>query len=100
VRSVRLKPTFDRCVTAPMSCELARDYGTPMTQMFGIANECQGFVMQDIPRLPARMVGRSPWAFEWDDLANNEHGFRCSGQQDSCSSCCATDKTPAIPIHW
>jgi RHS repeat-associated protein len=75
------------CVT---SCLAARDYGnTWVPRIFGSANEAQGFLMHDIPRLRSRLRGQTAWAFQLDDFASNEVGFACAGRRcESCEECC------------
>ena len=54
---------------------LATKWGGGNARIFGILNEIQGFVWHDALNLPSRMRGDTPWAFQWDDLMNNETGF-------------------------
>ena len=57
------------------SKQLAMEYGNFNARVFGVANEVQGFLWHDIWRLPSRFRGDTPWAFQLDDLINNERGF-------------------------
>jgi hypothetical protein len=74
-------------------------YGnTGPARAFGVGNELQGFVMHDLVNLDDRIEGRSNWAFQMGDLADNEEGFACAPMQcspvstgaiDQCMKCCA-----------
>lgn len=59
-----------------VSCITGARVGTPIARTFGIGNELIGFARWDVPQLPSRLQGRTPWAFQWSDLRNNERGFR------------------------
>ena len=48
----------------------------------GIVNEVQGLILHDIPNLPSRLSGETPWAFQIDDIRANEVGIqRAIGQR-------------------
>ncbi len=75
-----------------VSCEAAQFWGKPLVRFAGGANEIQGFVRWDILNIWSRITGKSPWAFQFDDLANNEQGFACvdrlaSGNDKQCTTC-------------
>jgi RHS repeat-associated protein len=55
--------------------QLARRYGVQNARLYGQLNEVQGLLWQDLPDLPARSLGIRPWAFQADDLLDNEIGF-------------------------
>jgi RHS repeat-associated protein len=66
-------------------------------RLFGIGNEIQGFIWHDLFRLPSRLSGETPWAFQLDDLSANESGFSCadkvrSGECSSCVECCEKER--------
>jgi RHS repeat-associated protein len=63
-----------------VSCITGRKIGAPTARLAGVGNEFQGFVRWDIRMLPSRFRGDTPWAFQWDDLSNNERGFDQSGR--------------------
>jgi RHS repeat-associated protein len=63
-----------------VSCILGNRIGRTPARAAGVANEYIGLVRWDIGRLPSRMSGETPWAFQFDDLANNERGFHVSKQ--------------------
>lgn len=54
---------------------LATKWGIGNARVFGGLNEVQGFLWYDLWSLPSRMRGDTPWAFQWEDLMNNEVGF-------------------------
>ena len=55
--------------------ELAGRYDTMNARMYGALNEIQGFLWHDLWKLPSRIEGDSPWAFQLQDLMDNEIGF-------------------------
>jgi hypothetical protein len=55
--------------------QLASKYGTTNARIFGILNEIQGFLVHDLRDLPGRINGDRPWAFQIEDLMDNEKGF-------------------------
>ncbi len=63
---------------------LTEEYGPGWTRLAGIANELQGFVMHDIPNLPSRLEGDSPWAFQWKDIMANEKGIQSAIKHTQC----------------
>ncbi|MGZ8711105.1 MAG: RHS repeat domain-containing protein, partial [Thermoanaerobaculia bacterium] len=76
------------------SCRTARDYGSWLTRNAGFVNEAQGFFMHDLRMLGSRLRGDTPWAFQPDDLINNERGFACADRIEAnpncttCETCC------------
>ena len=76
------KNSFARHCT--VSCILSKKYGTGITRLTGYINEYQGFYVHDLWDLPRRFRGERPWAFQTDDLAANEEGFKCANKQQ-CS---------------
>jgi RHS repeat-associated protein len=76
-----------------VSCEIGMHWSVGEARAFGVGNEFQGFIWHDLFRLPSRISGETPWAFQLDDFAANEKGFSCvsmvrSGQCGSCEECC------------
>jgi RHS repeat-associated protein len=61
-----------------VSCILGDRVGTGTARAAGFGNEGIGFARWDIPRLGSRLRGDTPWAFQFDDLQNNERGFDAS----------------------
>lgn len=61
-----------------VSCMAASNFGTAGARIAGVGNEIQGLVLHDIPNLRGRISGEQPWAFQPQDLRDNERGFRCS----------------------
>jgi RHS repeat-associated protein len=68
--------------------EMALEYGESTARFYGVMNEVQGFVRQDLGifpdglrsgihwnRLPRAIRGERAWAFQISDLWNNEIGF-------------------------
>jgi len=76
------------------SCRMAREYGSWLTRNAGFVNEAQGFFMHDLRMLGSRLRGDTPWAFQPDDLINNERGFACADRIEAnpkcttCETCC------------
>jgi RHS repeat-associated protein len=76
------------------SCRMALDYGESLTRGAGFVNEAQGFVMHDLRLLRSRLSGQTAWAFQPEDLVNNERGFVCARrirqnrQCTTCETCC------------
>jgi len=72
--------------------EMAYTYGPTISRTLGVGNEVQGFLWHDIWDLDARIRGQRPWAFEWDDLMENEEGIkegtkrRCPEKKDPCGN--------------
>ncbi|MEW6118373.1 MAG: hypothetical protein AB1553_15975, partial [Nitrospirota bacterium] len=60
---------------------LAKEYGPVWARLAGDANEVQGFIMHDIPNLPDRIKGNSPWAFQLKDAQANEMGIQRAIQE-------------------
>lgn len=60
------------------SCMVASNFGTAGARTAGVGNEIQGLVLHDIPNLGGRLSGEQPWAFQLQDLRDNERGFQCS----------------------
>jgi hypothetical protein len=102
------------------SCLTASEFGIAGAFVAGTANEFQGFVVYDftsitsavtninlnpLPGSPAnfidlgnqRLAGKTPYAFQIDDFADNSRGFKCSiaecevggSPQDRCIKCCS-----------
>jgi hypothetical protein len=67
---------------------LAKEYGSGWTRAAGVANEVQGFIVHDIPNLPDRLKGISPWAFQWKDIRANELGIQRAIQKRSTEDKC------------
>ncbi|QSX76736.1 RHS repeat protein [Lysobacter arenosi] len=95
------KNSFARHCT--VSCILSKKYGTGFTRTAGYINEYQGFYVHDLWDLQRRFRGERQWAFQTDDLAANEEGFKCSNKQQctpsgsdaasiatECEKCCTT----------
>jgi hypothetical protein len=59
---------------------VTRDFGPQIARIFGVGNEIQGLLRFDIPNLSARLSGRQPWAFELQDLVDNEKGISLGKQ--------------------
>jgi hypothetical protein len=57
---------------------LASYYGTSAARFAGVGNEIQGLVLHDMPDLFGRITGKRPWAFQLEDLRDNERGFSYS----------------------
>ena len=55
--------------------QMTERYGPDVARGFGALNEVQGFLWHDLWRLRDRIAGRSPWAFQWQDLKDNETGI-------------------------
>lgn len=55
--------------------QLSRQYGVQNARLYGQANEVQGLIWHELFDIPGRLSGQRPWAFQADDLANNEIGF-------------------------
>jgi RHS repeat-associated protein len=70
-----------------VSCESSQVYGAGTTRVMGIINECQGLLI-DLRNLRNRLNGRTPWAFQVEDLRNNERGFECQRLGQDCKRCC------------
>ena len=86
-REFRGQNQMRHCV---FSCRMALEYGPDLTRLAGVVNEEQGFYMHDLPMLGSRLRGQTPWAFEFQDLWNNEIGFACAryvGAHTKCSTC-------------
>jgi len=58
----------------------AEAYGKLNAFLVTSGNEALGFIVHDIPRLPSRIMGKSQWAFEWQDFRNNWQGIQKAGQ--------------------
>jgi RHS repeat-associated protein len=54
---------------------LTREVGPTTTRNLGVLNEIQGFIWHDLPHLRSRLSGQTPWAFQFDDLIDNEIGI-------------------------
>lgn len=54
---------------------LTREVGPTTTRNLGILNEAWGFVWFDLRNLPARLSGQRAWAFQLQDLVDNEIGI-------------------------
>ncbi|KRA17400.1 hypothetical protein ASD69_11950 [Lysobacter sp. Root604] len=61
-----------------VSCIVGDRMGTGKARAAGVGNEVIGFIRWDIRMLGSRLRGDTPWAFQWDDLQNNERGFSAS----------------------
>jgi len=76
------------------SCRMALEYSSELTRYAGFVNEAQGFVMHDLRMLGSRLRGQTQWAFELEDLLNNERGFDCADRVarnrkcTTCEACC------------
>lgn len=55
--------------------DLAERYDIMNARMYGMLNEIEGFLWQDLRHLPSRLEGNSAWAFQLQDLRDNEIGF-------------------------
>lgn len=55
--------------------QMTERYGPDIARAFGVLNEVQGFLWHDLWRLRDRIAGRSPWAFQEQDLVDNETGI-------------------------
>lgn len=51
----------------------------PIIRVAGVGNEIQGSVLRGIPNLEVG-CGDESWAFQPDDLFDNEDGFFCSAR--------------------
>jgi hypothetical protein len=97
-----------------VSCIMAKRYGTDTARIAGYANEAQGALLVDLPIMwngimkisptereeylaIGRLTGTVPWAFQLDDLENNERGFKCAKREcedksksdkENCIECC------------
>jgi len=69
-----------------VSCVTAGRLGTGTARIAGVGNEITGFVRWDIGMLPSRLRGDTQWAFQLDDLSNNERGFDMSVGTDCRAS--------------
>lgn len=82
-----------------ISCESAMACGPsmiPIIRVAGVGNEIQGLVLFDLPNLGGRLTGDEPWAFQLDDLFDNEDGFFCSARNrrnpcQTCEQCCQSN---------
>jgi RHS repeat-associated protein len=71
------------------SCEAARKHGTSVARIAGVGNEVQGLIGHDIPNLFTRRPwGDRPWAFQLQDLKDNERGFDAAKRSGSCEEEC------------
>lgn len=71
--------------------QLASLHGEHLARAIGILNEIQGFLWHDIWNLRSRVQGRSPWAFQLDDMLQNEEGIAQALEwcaEDPCASDC------------
>jgi RHS repeat-associated protein len=75
------------------SCKSARRLGAGWARAAGIVNEAQGLILHDIPNFVRRRPwGETPWAFQPQDLADNERGFDAAKGSQSCEEECAKKK--------
>lgn len=59
----------------------ASQFGTTNARLLGIGNELQGLFLHDLTNLESRLDGTSPWAFQVEDLLDNEVGFDRAREQ-------------------
>jgi hypothetical protein len=62
--------------------QAAKEFGSMNARLLGLGNEIQGFIMHDIPGLRSRLNGTSPWAFQFNDLKDNEIGIGNAGSSN------------------
>ena len=72
-----------------VSCMVASNFGTAGARAAGVGNEVQGLVLHDIPDIRGRISGERPWAFQWQDLKDNERGFQAA--KKNCSNMSESD---------
>lgn len=70
---------------------MALKYGEYLTRWTGSMNEAHGFLQHDIPSLfgtgPSRIDGNAPWAFDPQNLLQNERGLDCFRKVASMRRC-------------
>jgi RHS repeat-associated protein len=54
---------------------LTTEFGPTTTRDLGVLNEVQGFLWHDLGNLPSRLRGQTAWAFEFQDILDNELGI-------------------------